>query len=100
MELGEGGNAIEAARAISDDGLAVLPKERRASHYLDVARGHALCGRLADSADHLLVADRLAEEEIRCRPAAQDLITTLLTTWPTKPPVSLRRLATLSGLPT
>lgn len=100
VELGEGGTAIECAQTISADGLAAMPRERRASHFLDVARGYALCGKPVEAAEHLVVADRLAEEEIRCRPAARDLIATLLATWPQRPPAHLRRLAILAGLPT
>lgn len=92
--------SIETAQTISADGLAAMPRERRASHFLDVARSYAQCGQAAEAAEHLVTADRLAEEEIRCRPAAHDLITTLLTTWPQRPPAHLRQLATLAGLPT
>ncbi len=99
VDLGEGTLAIEAAETVSPEGLASLPRERRASHVLDVARGYALCGRREQAVENLTTADRLASEEIRCRPVARELIGDLLTAWPAQPPATLRHLATCVGLP-
>jgi hypothetical protein len=77
VDLGDGGAAVEAAREVNPDGLAMLPKERRANFHIDVARGHALAGRRDPAVRALLDAETLAPDEVRCRPMATALITEL-----------------------
>ena len=74
LDLGDGAGAVSAAHHVTSDGLNRLPKERRASHYLDLARGHSLAGHRDDAISTLLTADSLFPDEIRCRPIATDLI--------------------------
>jgi tetratricopeptide (TPR) repeat protein len=74
LDLGDGAGAITAARQVTPDGLARLPKERRANYYLDVARGHSLAGHHDDAVSTLLKAESLFPDEIRCRPVAIDLV--------------------------
>ncbi len=74
LDLGEGADAVGAARHVTPDDLNRLPKERRASYYLDLARGHSLAGYRDDAISTLLTADSLFPDEIRCRPIAIDLI--------------------------
>jgi transcriptional regulator with XRE-family HTH domain len=74
LDLGDGASAITAARQVTPDGLARLPKERRANYYIDVARGHSLVGHNDDAVATLLTAERLFPDEIRCRPIAIDLV--------------------------
>ena len=74
LDLGDGAGAVTAARQVTPDGLARLPKERRANYYLDVARGHSLAGHNDDAITTLLTAESLFPDEIRCRPIAIDLV--------------------------
>jgi len=74
LDLGNGAAAVQAARHVTPDGLNRLPKERRANHYLDVARAHSLAGHREETVSTLLTADSLFPDEIRCRPIAVDLI--------------------------
>jgi transcriptional regulator with XRE-family HTH domain len=77
-DLGDGGAAMEAASEVRPDGLARLPRERRANFHIDVARGYALAGRRDEAASALLDAEALAADEIRCRPVVTALIADLL----------------------
>ena len=74
LELGDGTGAVGAARQVAPDGLARLPKERRATYYLDVAWGHSLAGHQDEAASTVLAAEGLFPDEIRCRPMALDLV--------------------------
>jgi transcriptional regulator with XRE-family HTH domain len=77
LHLGDGAGAVNVARRITADGLTLLPKERRASYYLDVARGHSLAGHNDEAVNTLLAAESLFPDEIRCRPLAIDLVENL-----------------------
>ncbi len=44
VSLGEGGLAVETASRINEAGLRAIRRERRANHYVDVARGHGQVG--------------------------------------------------------
>jgi hypothetical protein len=74
LDLGDGAGAVAAARQVTPEGLARLPKERRANYYLDVARGHSLAGYHDDAVNTLLMAESLFPDEICCRPVAIDLV--------------------------
>jgi transcriptional regulator with XRE-family HTH domain len=99
VDLADGPAAVQAAAAVTAEGLGLLPRERRASHLLDVARAYALCGDRVQAVEYLASADRTATEEIRCRPVARDLIADLMETWPRQAPPALRSLAASVGLP-
>lgn len=99
VDLADGPGAVRAAEAVTEEGLGSLPRERRASHLLDVARAQALCGRRVQAVEYLAAADRTAAEEIRCRPVARDLIADLVQTWPGSVPPALRSLAASVELP-
>jgi tetratricopeptide (TPR) repeat protein len=75
--LGDGPGAVSAARQVTPDDLSRLPKERRASYYLALARGHSLAGHRDDAIDTLLTTESLFPDEIRCRPIAIDLLDSL-----------------------
>jgi hypothetical protein len=98
VDLGDGGAAVRAARSVRPDGLAKLPRERRANFFVDVARGHALEGRRDDAVTALLKAERFAPDEVRCRPLAIALIADLQRQGPGQSPLLLRQLATRVGL--
>lgn len=98
LDLGDGAGAIEASRHVTPDGLSRLPKERRASYYLDVARGHSLSGQRDEAVSTLLTADRLFPDEIRCRPLAIDLIERLRCSASGTHARELNQLAARAGL--
>jgi hypothetical protein len=58
--------------------FAALPPERRAHHYVDLARGLAQEGDIERASEMLLEGDRLAPSEIRCRPLAHEVLSDVL----------------------
>jgi len=99
-EMQSGGRVIEAAKQIANADLVRLPKERRASHALDVARGYVQWGRRDEAATTLLDADQYAPAEVRCRPMTRPLITDLVRSYPrgSRVPVGLTKIARAVGV--
>ena len=94
------GRVIEAAHDIPAGDLVRLPRERRASHLLDVSRGYLQAGRRDEAATTLLDADRLAREEVRCRDLTRQVITDLVRSYPrgTRPLSAVTQLARAVGI--
>lgn len=99
VDLGAEAEAVSVAEQIDPHGLALMPRERRACHYVDVARAEAARGRHREALEVILDADRLAPEEVACRPLARDLLSTLCEHWTGALPSELTRLAGRAGLP-
>ena len=79
VELGEGHLAVSVhENELTPEALGALTKERRANHYVDVARGYTQIGKLDKAGEMLLEADRLASSEVRCRPIAYEVLTEVL----------------------
>jgi len=78
VELGEGGLAVQTHEKLDPVGFAALPPERRAHHYVDLARGLAQEGDIERASEMLLEGDRLAPSEIRCRPLAHEVLSDVL----------------------
>ncbi|GAA4920256.1 helix-turn-helix transcriptional regulator [Stackebrandtia albiflava] len=99
VELGEGRMALQVHQRIPDHALAALVPERRAHHFLDLARGCAQIGDLERAGRALLAADQAATSEIRCRPLAHDILTDVLRRGNgTKTPLPVRQLADRMGI--
>ena len=98
VDLGAEAEAVSVALRIDPHGLELLPRERRACHYVDVARAETVRGHHREALDTLLDADRLAPEEVACRPLARDVLSTLCEHWTGRLPVDLNRLASKAGL--
>jgi transcriptional regulator with XRE-family HTH domain len=98
LDLGDGAGAVIAARQVTPDGLARLPRERRANYYLDVARGHCLAGQNDDAVGTLLAAESSFPDEIRCRPIAIDLVDDLRRSSSSTRSMELHQLAARIGL--
>lgn len=100
-DMQSGGRVVEAAQDISHGDLLRLPRERRASHLLDVSRGYLQAGRRDEAATTLLDADHLAREEVRCRGLARELLTGLVRSYPrgVRPSSALTQLARAVGVP-
>jgi len=99
-DMQSGGRVIEAAADISYGDMMHLPRERRASHLLDITRGHLQAGQRDEAAAALLDADQLAPEEVRCRDLTRQIITDLVRSYPRglTPMVSVTKLARAVGV--
>lgn len=99
-DMHSGGRVIEAAADIPYGDLMHLPRERRASHLLDVTRGHLQAGQRDQASATLLEADQLAPEEVRCRDLTRQIITDLVRSYPRglSPMVGIRKLARTVGV--
>lgn len=98
VELGEGRQAVAAAERIRPPALLSLVPERRAHHYLDLARAHTQTGQLVEAGEAILAADRAAPNEIRCRPLAHDIMTDVLRRSTGSPATPVRNLADAMGI--
>nr|WP_042188936.1 helix-turn-helix domain-containing protein [Kibdelosporangium sp. MJ126-NF4]CEL18550.1 Putative transcriptional regulator [Kibdelosporangium sp. MJ126-NF4]CTQ98034.1 Putative transcriptional regulator [Kibdelosporangium sp. MJ126-NF4] len=99
-DMQSGGLVIEASDTIPHGDLLRLPRERRASHLLDVTRGYLQWGKRDEAATTLLDADQLAPEEVRCRQLSRQVITDLVRSYPrgVQPPTRLAKIARAVGV--
>lgn len=93
----DGWSALEAAEGLGDHTLGRLSRERRAQHLITMGRAQLLTRHKDAAADSLLVAERLAPEEIRGRQSTIDLVKDVVGASPA-PSGELRRLAARCGL--
>jgi transcriptional regulator with XRE-family HTH domain len=100
VSLGEGGLAVETASRIDEAGIHTIRRERRANHYVDVARGYSQSGQRDQALEKLLEAETLAPREVNCRPIARGTIQNLIERSRGKPPLALRSLAERAGVAT
>jgi transcriptional regulator with XRE-family HTH domain len=98
VEMGEGRLAIDVHESMDIEAFNTLMPERRAHHYLDVARGYALVGEVAKASEMLLEGDRLAPSEIRCRPLAREVLSDILRRTRGAPPPPVAELAEHMGV--
>ncbi|WFF00756.1 helix-turn-helix domain-containing protein [Micromonospora sp. WMMD964] len=99
VELGDGGRAVEVHRLrIAEPAFNALLPERRAHHLLDIARGYAQMGDVANAGEMLLLGDRLAPSEIRCRPIAHEVMSDILRRTRGAPPSPVAELAEHMGV--
>ncbi len=99
VELGDGGRAVEVHRQkIQDAPFDALLPERRTHHLLDLARGFAQIGDVANAGEMLLRGDRLAPSEIRCRPIAHEVMSDVLRRTRGAPPSLIAELAEHMGV--
>jgi transcriptional regulator with XRE-family HTH domain len=98
VELHEWTTALQVATGIAPPQLTFLPRERRANHLLEIARAYSLAGKRNHALWSLLEADEIAPKEVRCRPAARDLIADLIRRSRTRPSPDLTRLAQRAGV--
>jgi transcriptional regulator with XRE-family HTH domain len=98
VELGDGRTAVETHENINLEGFAALLPERRAHHYLDIARGYTQIGDVDKASEMLLEGDRLAPSEIRCRPLAHEVLSDVLRRTRGTPTASIAELAEHMGV--
>lgn len=98
--LGRPADALDAAAHIDMPALQALPRERRATFWLDAAAAHHQLGHGEATARALLTADRIAPEEARCRPESKRMIGSLIDDPNYRSGVELRALAQHAGVQT
>jgi transcriptional regulator with XRE-family HTH domain len=98
VELGEGARAVQTHDEIDPGGFAAMLPERRASHMLDLARAYTQMGNLPRAGETLVEADRLAPNEVRYRPEAQELVVELVRRTGGPPAPGMRELVDQIGL--
>jgi transcriptional regulator with XRE-family HTH domain len=99
VELGDGGRAVELARAVTPARLARLPVLERRAHFLvDLARAYGQWGKDAEAEQALLDAEQLAPEEVHYQPLVRELTRDLLRRERRAVRPRLRRLAARLGV--
>jgi hypothetical protein len=98
VELGEGRSAVETHEGIEPAAFAALLPERRAHHFIDIARGYTQIGDVEKASEMLLEGDRLAPSEIRCRPIAHEVMFDVLRRTRGTPPAPIAELAEHMGV--
>ena len=98
VEMGEGKVAVETHERMDLRGFGSLLPERRAHHFLDIARGFAQVGDVERASEMLLEGDRLAPSEIRCRPIAREVLSDVLRRTRGTPPAPIADLAEHMGV--
>ncbi|MEV6847427.1 helix-turn-helix domain-containing protein [Actinoplanes sp. NPDC051411] len=98
VELGDGRTAVDTHEKIDVVGFNALLPERRAHHYLDIARGYNQIGNVEKASEMLLEGDRLAPSEIRCRPLAHEVLSDVLRRTRGTPPAPIAELAEQMGV--
>ena len=98
VELGDGRLAVEAHENMDKAGFHAMLPERRAHHYLDIARGYTQIGDVEKAGEMLLEGDRLAPSEIRCRPMAHEILSDVLRRTRGTPPAPIAELAEQMGV--
>lgn len=78
VRLHEPGQALEYAGNIDPRSISALPPERKVNYMLDITTAHTETGHYAEAARTLVEAERVAPEEVRCRPLAHGLIRAML----------------------
>lgn len=99
VRLSEGAEAVAAAEGIPRPHRDALPRERRAHHLVDLARGYTQVGRREKAVETLLLAEEEAEEEVHCRPHSRQLVADLCLLGAASAEGRLRGLAARCGLP-
>lgn len=98
VSLGEGGLAVEIASKMDDAAIRLVRRERRANHFVDVARGYSQWGMREEALGKLLEAEGLAPREVICRPMARSTIENLISRSRNQPSASLQALAERAGV--
>ncbi|RZQ61311.1 XRE family transcriptional regulator [Amycolatopsis suaedae] len=74
VRLHEGGRALEYARRVDQTEVAALSAERRSNYLLDLTEANTITGDFKTAVRTLSEAERVAPEEVRCRPLAHGLL--------------------------
>ncbi|GAA3559900.1 helix-turn-helix transcriptional regulator [Kribbella ginsengisoli] len=97
--LRQGGRALEYVASIDPAIMASLPTERRANYLLDLTASYTYTGSYQNAVRSLTEAERLAPQEVRCRPLAHGLLRALLNSTNGSLSQTVRNMATRAGIP-
>lgn len=98
VRLREFGRATEYVATIDPAVIAGLPPERRANILLDLTWAHTQAGSYQAATRALAEAERLAPQEVRCRPLAHGLLRALLSNTSGALAGSVRTIALRAGV--
>ncbi|GGL36695.1 helix-turn-helix domain-containing protein [Nocardia jinanensis] len=98
VRLHEPGQALEYAQTIDQESISNLPPERRVNYMLDIASAYTQTGQYTDAARTLIDADRIAPEEVRCRPLSHGLLRAMLKNTGEDTGRAVRRIASRAGV--
>ncbi|MGH4023742.1 MAG: helix-turn-helix domain-containing protein [Pseudonocardiaceae bacterium] len=98
VRLHETTSALDYAQAIDPALISNLSPERRVNYALDLTQALAGTGRHNDAVGTLFEAERIAPEEVRCRPLAHGLIRSLLDATSGEAGRLVRQLASRAGV--
>jgi transcriptional regulator with XRE-family HTH domain len=98
VELGDGRTAVDCHERLDPESFAAMLPERRAHHFLDIARGYTQVGDIEKAGEMLLDGDRLAPSEIRCRPLAHVVLSDVLRRTRGTPAAPIAELAEQMGV--
>ncbi|MEU4803076.1 helix-turn-helix transcriptional regulator [Actinosynnema sp. NPDC023587] len=99
VRLYEAEAALRYADTISPSAITALPPERRANYLLDLTTANTHCGNYTAATRTLAQAERIAPQEVRCRPSTHNLVRTLLSTTSGEPARQVRQIAHRAGVP-
>ncbi|WP_245848580.1 XRE family transcriptional regulator [Lentzea kentuckyensis] len=94
MEFGDTHTALDVGSALD---TSVLPTERRVRHSLEIARAYSRSNRKDEALTTLLMAERLAPEQVRVHFLAQQVVRDLVRANRGRPSGELSALATRLG---
>lgn len=98
VRLGRASEALDYAGTVGAEELSRLPRERRATFMLDIALAHDQLAHHEEATRAVLIADRIAPEEARCRPGSKALIARLVADTSHTTSQELRALARQAGV--
>lgn len=98
VRLHQPGQALSFARGIDRAAVAALPPERQVNFLLDLTSAYNAIGHQQQAVSALGRAERIAPEEVRCRPVAHALLRLLLETTHGATEQLARQMATRAGV--
>jgi transcriptional regulator with XRE-family HTH domain len=98
VRLHELGQALEYARNIDSRSISNLPPERKVNYLLDLSTGYTETGCYTEATRTLVKAERVAPEEVRCRPLAHGLLRAVVRNTSGDPGYAVLRVASRAGV--
>jgi transcriptional regulator with XRE-family HTH domain len=98
VRLHQGGRAVEFAATIDPSAVAALSAERQSNFLLDLTEAHTSVGNYRQAVRLLGQAERVAPEEVRCRPLAHGLLRSLLHNTIGEPAKLVKQMADRAGV--
>jgi transcriptional regulator with XRE-family HTH domain len=98
VRLRDFGPALQQVATTDRAVIAGLPPERRANYLLDLTAAHTGAGNYQEATLALTEAERLAPQEVRCRPVAHGMLRALLSNTSGSLAGSVRTIALRAGV--